>query len=86
MPGLIEQIDGLIADLLAGSNVYTYGLVAAIVGWIGWTIFDIQDADTHPLLLARQAQASYVRKYGESAAFRSPEIPHGCAFTQAALP
>ncbi|PVI04339.1 hypothetical protein DM02DRAFT_611596 [Periconia macrospinosa] len=79
MPGLIDQIDGLIAELLAGSNVYTYGLVAAIVGWIGWTIFDIQDADTHPLLLARQAQASYVRQPRESAIFRSPETPHGYA-------
>ncbi|CAI6305793.1 unnamed protein product [Periconia digitata] len=79
MPGLIDQLDSLIGDLLAGSNVYTYGLLAAIVGWIGWTIFDIQDADTHPLLLARQAQASYVRNHGESAAFRSPETPHGYA-------
>jgi hypothetical protein len=78
MPGLIEQLDGLIADLLAGSNIYTYALVGVIVGFIAWTILDIQDPDTHPLLLARQSQASYVRQPGESAIFRCPEIPHGC--------
>jgi len=40
-------------------------------------VLDIQDADTHPLLLARQAVAAYVRQPGESAIFRSPETPHG---------
>ncbi|KAF2646775.1 hypothetical protein P280DRAFT_386650 [Massarina eburnea CBS 473.64] len=79
MAGLIEQLDSLIAELLAGANVYTYALAATIVGFIGWTIFDIQDADTHPLLLARQGMASYVRQPGESASFRCPETPHGYA-------
>jgi hypothetical protein len=41
-------------------------------------VYDTQDPDTHPLLLARQALASYVRQPGESAVFRSPETPHGC--------
>ncbi|KAF1962528.1 hypothetical protein CC80DRAFT_162290 [Byssothecium circinans] len=77
MAGLIDQLDNLIAELLAGSNIYTYLLGTALLGFIGWTILDIQDADTHPLLLARQAQASYVRQPGESASFRCPETPHG---------
>jgi hypothetical protein len=78
MAGIIEQIDSAIADLLTGWNVYTGLLLVAIFGFIGFVILDTQDADTHPLLLARQSQAAYIRQPGESAAFRSPETPHGC--------
>jgi hypothetical protein len=78
MAGLIEQIDAAIADLLAGWNLYTSLLLVGIVGFIAFVILDTQDADTHPLLLARQAQAAYIRQSGESPAFRSPETPHGC--------
>lgn len=80
MPGLIEQLDGAIAELLAGWNVYTSVLTVGILGFVGWVLYDSQDADTHPLLLARQAQASYVRQPGESATFRCPETPHGCTW------
>ncbi|KAF2125369.1 hypothetical protein P153DRAFT_370043 [Dothidotthia symphoricarpi CBS 119687] len=79
MPGLVEQLDGGISELLAGWNVYTSFLLASLLGFVGWVIYDTADADTHPLLLARQAQASYVRQPGESAIFRSPETPHGYA-------
>jgi hypothetical protein len=78
MAGIVEQLDTLIAELLAGWNVYTGVLVVAILGFIGFVIYDTQDADTHPLLLARQAQAAYIRQPGESAVYRSPETPHGC--------
>lgn len=81
MAGIVEQLDGLIAELLAGWNTYTTALVVGLLGFVGWVIYDTQDADTHPLLLARQAQASYVRQPGESAIFRSPENPHGCKIT-----
>ena len=77
MAGLLEQIDVAISDLLTGWNVYTTLIAFAIVGFLGFIIYDSADADTHPLLLARQAQASYVRQPGESAVFRSPETPHG---------
>lgn len=78
MPGLLEQLDGSISALLEGWNVYTTVLALGILGYLSWVIYDTADADTHPLLLARQAQASYVRQPGESAVFRSPETPHGC--------
>lgn len=78
MPGLLEQLDGSISAVLEGWNIYTTLIAAGILGFIGWIIYDTADADTHPLLLARQAQASYVRQPGESAIFRSPETPHGC--------
>ncbi|PSN74403.1 hypothetical protein BS50DRAFT_511321 [Corynespora cassiicola Philippines] len=77
MTGIVEQLDSALAELLAGWNVYTTALSVGILGFIGWVVYDTQDADTHPLILARQAQASYVRQPGESAIFRSPETPHG---------
>ena len=78
MAGFLEQLDGSIADILAGWNVYSTVLAVAIVSFVGWVIYDSADADVHPLLLARQAQASFVRQAGESAIFRAPETPHGC--------
>lgn len=77
MSGLVEQLDSGIAALLAGWNVYTSLLVAGLLGFVGWTIYDAADADVHPMLLARQAHASYVRQPGESAVVRSPEMMHG---------
>lgn len=81
MAGLVEQLDAKIAELLAGWNLYSSVFLAAIVLFVAWVVYDTQDADTHPLLLARQSQASYVRQPGESAIYRSPETPHGCMFT-----
>ncbi|KZM19088.1 uncharacterized protein EKO05_0010236 [Ascochyta rabiei] len=77
MPGLVEQLDGALSDLLQGWNVYSTLLLAALLGLVAWIVAHNADADTHPLLLARQAQASYVRQPRESAVFRSPETPHG---------
>ncbi|KAF2276464.1 uncharacterized protein EI97DRAFT_433295 [Westerdykella ornata] len=77
MAGIVEQLDEKFAAFLADWNIYTTLLLLGLVGFITWVIFDAQDADTHPLLLARQAQASYVRQPGESAIYRSPETPHG---------
>ncbi|KAJ4311814.1 hypothetical protein N0V94_007756 [Neodidymelliopsis sp. IMI 364377] len=77
MPGLLEQLDGAISDLFQGWNAYSTLLLVGLVGFVGWIVANNADADTHPLLLARQAQASYVRQPRESAVFRSPETPHG---------
>ena len=78
MAGIVEQLDSTIASVFSGWNIYSSTLTFGIFGFIAWIIFDTQDADTHPLLLARQAVASYVRQPGESAIYRSPETPHGC--------
>jgi hypothetical protein len=78
MAGLVEQLDASIASLFSGWNTYSTIITLGIVSFLGWVVLDIQDADTHPLLLARQAVAAYVRHPGESAIFRSPETPHGC--------
>lgn len=78
MAGLVEQLDAAIVELLAGWNIYTTALALAVLGFVGWVIYDTEGADAHPLLLARQAQASYVRQPGESAIYRTAEQPHGC--------
>jgi hypothetical protein len=78
MGSTVDQLDQQIADILASANVYTFVLLGGILAFIGWVVYDSQDADTHPLLLARQAQASHIRIPGESAVYRSPETPHGC--------
>lgn len=80
MAGLLEQLDGSISEILAAWNIYTTLIAFSIVGFLAFIIYDSADADTHPLLLARQAVASYVRQPGESAIFRSPETPHGCMY------
>lgn len=80
MSGLIEQLDVKLTELLQEWNSTTTLLLLAIIGFAVWVVTEARDADTHPLLLARQAQASYVRQPGESAVFRSPEVPHGCMF------
>jgi hypothetical protein len=78
MAGLLEQLDQSISEILAGWNIVSTLIAFTIVGFLAWIIYDNADADTHPLLLARQAVPSYVRQPGESAVFRSPETPHGC--------
>ncbi|KAF9691368.1 hypothetical protein EKO04_010914 [Ascochyta lentis] len=77
MPGLLEQLDGALSDVFHGWNAYSTALLVALVALVAWIVASNADADTHPLLLARQAQASYVRQPRESAVFRSPETPHG---------
>ncbi|KAL6704512.1 hypothetical protein ACN47E_008141 [Coniothyrium glycines] len=77
MAGLVEQLDEALSNLLTGWNAYSTLLAFSILAFLTWVVYDNADADTHPLLLARQAQASYVRQPGESAVFRSPETPHG---------
>ncbi|KAI8933327.1 hypothetical protein NX059_009952 [Plenodomus lindquistii] len=77
MPGLVDQLDAALSDLVAGWNAVSTLLAFAIVAFVAFVVYDSAEADTHPLLLARQAQAAYVRHAGESAVFRSPETPHG---------
>lgn len=77
MAGLVNQLDAALSDFFAGWNGYSTLLAFTLVAFVAFVLYDSADADTHPLLLARQAQASYVRQPRESAVFRSPETPHG---------
>lgn len=73
----LESLDSALASILADWSYSTTALALTILALVLYPIFTSSDPDTHPLLLARQAQASPVRKRGQSAFYRSPESPHG---------
>ncbi|KAF2436922.1 acetyl-CoA synthetase-like protein [Tothia fuscella] len=77
MAGAIEQLDEYIGELFSGWNIYSTLLAIFIAGYLVYTIAAAQDPDTHPMILQRQASPSYVRNPGESAVYRSPDVPHG---------
>ncbi|KAK3997594.1 peroxisomal long chain acyl-CoA synthetase 7 [Cladorrhinum sp. PSN332] len=74
---LLLSIDEGITGLFAQWNVYTSIIFTLFAGIITWQIATRQDPDTHPFLLARQAQGSPVRQPGESPVYRSQAAPHG---------
>ncbi|CZT21616.1 uncharacterized protein RCC_07480 [Ramularia collo-cygni] len=73
----LESLDSALASMLADWSFSTTALAVTIIALLLYPLFTSSDPDTHPLLLARQAQASPVRKRGQSAFYRSPESPHG---------
>lgn len=73
----LESLDSTLASILADWSYTTTALALTILGVLLYPLFTSSDPDTHPLLLARQAQASPVRNRGQSAIYRSPESPHG---------
>lgn len=75
--GAVEQIDNAISTFFASGNGWTLFLAGLLIVILIWPIVTGKDADIHPFLLARQAQASPVRQPGESAVFRANEIPYG---------
>ncbi|KAK4227101.1 peroxisomal long chain acyl-CoA synthetase 7 [Podospora fimiseda] len=74
---LLLSIDEGITGLFAQWNVYTSIIFTLFAGIITWQISTRQEPDTHPFLLARQAQGSPVRQPGESPVYRSQAAPHG---------
>lgn len=77
MANAIEQLDAQVAQLLASWNIYTTLIALVLAAFIFYPLLFWEDADTHPLLLARQAQPSPVRHPRESATYRSVEVPYG---------
>ncbi|KKY18365.1 hypothetical protein UCRPC4_g04982 [Phaeomoniella chlamydospora] len=73
----LEKADALLVQLFAGWNNLTTVLVTVIILYVAYPWLTWRDPDTHPLLLARQATSSPVRKKGESAVYRSLECPYG---------
>lgn len=77
MTNLVEQLDAKLAELLAAWNIYTT-LIALVLGaFLVYPLLFWDEPDTHPLLLARQAQPSPIRQPGESVVYRSVEVPYG---------
>lgn len=77
MANLLERLDAQIAAVLSDWSLLTTLLALVIVAFVAYPILFSQEPDTHPLLLARQSSINPVRNKGESALYRSPEVPHG---------
>ncbi|KAL1870286.1 hypothetical protein VTK73DRAFT_2700 [Phialemonium thermophilum] len=71
------KVDESVTGLFGQWNAYTSLLVTVFVGLLTYLITTRSDPDTHPLLLARQAQGSRVRNEGESPVYRAYSAPHG---------
>lgn len=74
---VLLRIDESVTALFGQWNVWTSLIVTVFAGFLTYHIATRQEPDTHPFLLARQAQGSAVRQPGESAVFRSQGAPHG---------
>jgi hypothetical protein len=71
------RLDETVTHVLGQWDLYTTGIFAVLISvWI-YIVISSRDPDAHPMLLARQAQPSPIRKEGESAVFRSHSAPHG---------
>lgn len=77
MASFIEQLDAQLEQLFAAWNLWTTCLVLASLLIFISPLLTYRDADTHPLLLSRQSNIAMVRQPGESAIYRSLEVPHG---------
>ncbi|CAK7206037.1 hypothetical protein SEUCBS139899_008820 [Sporothrix eucalyptigena] len=58
-------------------NGYSTFLATLLIGILTYHLSTRTEPDTHPMLLARQAQGSPVRQEGESPVYRSRSAPHG---------
>ncbi|KAL2018320.1 hypothetical protein VTK56DRAFT_923 [Thermocarpiscus australiensis] len=74
---LLLALDEGITGLFGQWNLWSSLLVTLLAGFLTYQIATRQEPDTHPLLLARQAQASPVRQPGKSPVYRSQAAPHG---------
>ncbi|KIW79660.1 hypothetical protein Z517_06274 [Fonsecaea pedrosoi CBS 271.37] len=75
--GLAERIDSTIAEFFSSWNIWTTVLALGLAVFLIYPILTGRDPDTHPYLLARQAQVAPIRQSGESAVYRAIDIPHG---------
>lgn len=77
MANLAERLDASLTSILSDWSILTTILALFLISAALYPIVTSQDPDTHPLLLERQASVDAVRKRGESALYRSQEVPHG---------
>lgn len=73
----MSQMDAAIGNFFADWNFMSTVIAGLLVVFLVYPLFTAKDPDTHPFLLARQAQASPIRQQGESSVYRSVEIPYG---------
>jgi hypothetical protein len=73
----LVRMDTALNDIFAGWSLSTTVIATLLFFFLAYPWLTWKDPDTHPFLLARQATASPVRQPGESAVYRSTEIPYG---------
>lgn len=74
---LLISLDEGLAKILGDWDTYSTSIVALLVAFFAYQVFSRRDPDTHPMLLARQAQPFPLRYPGESPVYRSQSSPHG---------
>ena len=74
---MMLKLDEAITGILSQWDALSTTILAGIILFFAYQVFTASDPDAHPMLLARQSQASPVRQSGESAVFRSHSAPHG---------
>ena len=74
---ILQQLDSQLERILSDWNIYTTLISLILALYLVSPLFLYTEPDVHPLLLARQSSASYVRQPKESAIFRSSALPHG---------
>ncbi|KAH6640949.1 hypothetical protein F5144DRAFT_641518 [Chaetomium tenue] len=77
MDTLLLRLDESVTGLFGQWNLWTSAIFTVLAGFLTYQLTTRQDPDTHPFLLARQAQGSPVRQPGESPVYRSQGAPHG---------
>lgn len=73
---LLERIDSQLDEFFKGWNWLSTILAVILVLYLVYPLIVSEEPDTHPLLLARQANSSQIRQPGESAIYRSLDTPH----------
>lgn len=74
---LLVRIDTVLNDISAGWGLSTTIIASLLSFFLAYPWLTWKDPDTHPFLLARQATAAPIRQPGESAVYRSTEVPYG---------
>lgn len=77
MASILEKADAHLEHFFQGWNLWSTTLVVLILVLLLYPLFTGSEPDTHPLLLSRQSNVGFVRQPGESAVYRSLEIPNG---------
>ena len=77
MDNLLLKLDETVTGIVGEWDIYSTVILFSIISFFAYQVFTSRDPHAHPMLLARQAQASPVRQEGQSAVFRSNSAPHG---------
>jgi hypothetical protein len=73
----LEKADAVLLDLFHQWSISTTVIATLLFFYFAYPWLTWKDPDVHPFLLARQASPSPIRQPGESAVYRSIEIPYG---------